>query len=107
MAEELVRRRTPLPSGFTAKICEPPSRDRDTARVLPSGDHAGAELEPLKLAATWRLPSSSECTYTTGFFASKDTYASRRPSGDQAGEMIGSNEASAVSGSAPSASAVC
>jgi hypothetical protein len=62
MADEVVMRRTPLPSGLTRKICEPPSRESDTARVLPSGDQAGAELEPRKLAATLRLPSSRECT---------------------------------------------
>jgi hypothetical protein len=57
MPADCVRRRTLLPSGLTRKICEPPSRDRETARREPSGDQAGAEFEPLKFAATCRLPS--------------------------------------------------
>src|SRR5258706_16142930 len=101
------RRRGPLPSALMKYICEPPSTDSTTASVLPSGDQAGAEFEPRKCATAKRLPSVSECTYTTGFFASNETYARRRPSGDHTGEMIGSSEASAVSAPAPSASAIC
>ncbi|MNC89985.1 hypothetical protein D3C83_60160 [compost metagenome] len=73
MADDEVRRRRALPSGLMRKICEPPSRDSDTASRVPSGAQVGAELDPLKFAATWRLPSASECTYTTGFLFSKDT----------------------------------
>ena len=62
MPEELMSRRTPLPSGLTVNICEPPSRDRATASREPSGAQAGALLEPLKFAATWRCPLCSEWT---------------------------------------------
>jgi hypothetical protein len=44
------------------KICEQPSTESTTAIVLPSGDQAGAEFEPLKLATTWRLFSLRWCT---------------------------------------------
>ncbi len=57
-----VRRATPEPSALTVKSCEPPSLVSTTASLRPSGDHAGAEFEPLKLAATVRLPVASECT---------------------------------------------
>jgi hypothetical protein len=50
--ELLMRRREPLPSALSRKICEPPSTESTTARVLPSGDQAGAEFEPRKLATT-------------------------------------------------------
>jgi len=46
--------------GAMTKICEPPSRDRVTARREPSGDQAGAEFEPLKLAAMVRFASAIE-----------------------------------------------
>src|SRR5258706_6206817 len=107
MAAEVVRRCAPLPLGFSRKICDPLSRESVTASFEPSGDQAGAEFEPLKLAAMLRLPSASECTYTTGFLFSNDTYAIRLPSGDQVGEMIGSCDLRMVWSFRPSASAIC
>lgn len=62
MAEDDVSRCTPEPSALTVKICEPPSLDNTTASLRPSGDQAGAEFEPLKLAATIRWPLTSEWT---------------------------------------------
>ena len=41
---------------------DPPSRLRVSARVLPSGDQAGALLEPLKLATRRRLPDATSWT---------------------------------------------
>lgn len=53
---------TPEPSALTVKICEPPSLESTTASLPPSGDQAGAEFRPLKLATTLRCPLASEWT---------------------------------------------
>ncbi len=73
MPADVAMRFTPLPSALTTYSCDEPSLVSTTASCLPSGDQAGAEFEPLKLAATWRRPLARSCTYTTGFFASKET----------------------------------
>ena len=73
MPDEEARRCTPEPSALTEYNWDWPSLVSTTASRRPSGDQAGAELEPLKLAATLRWPLARECTYTTGFLASKET----------------------------------
>ena len=75
-----------------------PSLVSVTARRLPSGDQAGALLLPRKLATARRSPVDSDCTYTTGFLFSNDTYARRVPSGDQRGDSSGSCEVTTVCG---------
>ena len=53
--------------------CELPSRVKVTASCLPSGDQAGALLEPRKLAIKRRFPEATSWTYTTGLRDSNDT----------------------------------
>ena len=73
MPLEVVRRRTLPPSAFIRNTCELPSRVSVTASVLPSGDQAGALLEPRKFATALRAPVATVCTYTTGLPVSNDT----------------------------------
>src|SRR3954454_14172509 len=101
MPGEVSTRVTLPPSAFIMYTCEPPSLVSVTASLRPSGDHAGDELLPRKLATARLSPVSSDCTYTTGFLFSKDTYASRVPSGDQRGDSSGSFDATTDCGSLP------
>src|SRR6478609_11521127 len=105
MPLDCVRRFASPPVEAMVYSCEPPSRVSVTASVRPSGDHAGALLEPRKLAISRRVPLAMSCTYTTGLRDSKETYASCLPLGDHAGEMMGSVLESADCAFSPSASA--
>ena len=69
----LVKRFSAPPSRSIRYSCEMPSRDSVTASCRPSGDHAGAEFEPRKLATARRSPVATSCTITTALPASNDT----------------------------------
>ena len=66
-----------------------PSCEEANASLEPSGENAGAPLCPGKEATTLREPEPKSCTTSCDFLFSKDTYAKRLPSGDQAGDIIG------------------
>src|SRR3990167_7258030 len=76
---------SPPPAASMRYNCEPPSRLNVAAKDLPSGDQAGALLDPLKFATKRRLPEATSCTKITGLRDSKDTYASCMPLGAHAG----------------------
>src|SRR5205823_13039443 len=105
MPDDVMMRAGVPPSAFTRWICELPSFVSVTRRRRPSGDHAGELLLPRKFATATRWPVPNDCTYTTGFLFSNETYARRVPSGDHFGESNGSFDVTIVCGSAPSASA--
>ena len=52
----------PLPSALTPYTWEWPSFDNVTARRVPSGDQAGAELLPFSFETTLRAPVTRFCT---------------------------------------------
>ena len=57
--EEEVKRLGSPPLASIKNSCEPPSRLKVTASVLPSGAQLGALFDPLKLARTRRLPEKT------------------------------------------------
>src|SRR5947209_13717713 len=81
-----VRRRTPVPSAFIAKISRLPARPLQKASCLPSGDQLGLLSGATSLVSRRTFLPSASTAYSSWLPSRVLTQTTCLPSGDQRGD---------------------